>query len=97
MVTSVPSSYVPPVLDTPPPSAAVTERVYTGINSKRAWYVWSEFSVIVKLSLVESLPSHPVNLYPSFAVAVMVTSVPSSKSPPSVETVPPLEEETDIE
>ena len=28
MVTSVPSSYVPPVLDTPPPSAAVTERVY---------------------------------------------------------------------
>ena len=28
MLTDVPSSYVPPVLDTPPPSAAVTANVY---------------------------------------------------------------------
>jgi len=43
------------------------------------------------LRLLESLslPSHPTNSYPSSGVAVMVTSVPSSYVPPSVETVPP--------
>ena len=38
---------------------------------------------------MESFPSHPMNIYPSFAVAVIVISVPSSYVPPSVETVPP--------
>ena len=49
---------------------------------------------MVRLSLVELFPSQPVNLYPSFAVAVIVTSVPSSYVPPSVETEPPSSEET---
>ena len=43
-----------------------------------------------------SVPFQPTNSYPSFAVAVMVTSDPSSKSPPSVETAPPTADaETD--
>ena len=37
-----------------------------------------ELSVIVKVSFVESIPSHPIKAYPSFAVAVMVTYAPSS-------------------
>jgi hypothetical protein len=44
--------------------------------------------------LVELFPSQPVNLYPSFAVAVIVTSVPSSYVPPSVDTVPPSAADT---
>ena len=36
----------------------------------------------------ESLPSQPEKVYPSFAVAVIVTSVPSSYVPPLV-TFPP--------
>jgi hypothetical protein len=31
----------------------------SGFNSKRALNVWFEFKVIVRLSLVESFPSHP--------------------------------------
>jgi hypothetical protein len=34
-------------------------------------------------------PSQPMKIYPSSGVAVIVTSVPSSYVPPSVETVPP--------
>ena len=37
---------------------------------------------------------HPTNSYPSSGVAVIVTSVPSSYVPPSVETVPPPPAET---
>ena len=48
-----------------------------------------EFRVTVKLFDSLSYPSHPTNLYPSSAVAVIVTSVPSSYVPPWVETVPP--------
>ncbi|MDA9811947.1 hypothetical protein N9C07_07015 [Flavobacteriaceae bacterium] len=43
----------------------------------------------LKDASVESTPSHPTNSYPSSGVAVIVTSVPSSYSPPSLETVPP--------
>ena len=42
----------------------------------------------------DSIPSQPSNLYPSFAVAVIVTSVPSSYVPPSVDTVPPYAADT---
>ena len=49
---------------------------------------------MVKVSFVESFPSQPVNLYPSFAVAVTVTSDPSSYVPPSVDTVPPSAADT---
>ena len=45
--------------------------------------------VTVRDASVESLPSHPTNSYPSAGVAVILTSVPSSYVPPSVETVPP--------
>ena len=41
------------------------------------------------VELVESEPFHPINPYPSSGVAVNVTSVPSSYSPPSVDTFPP--------
>ena len=47
-----------------------------------------EFKVYVNGFVVD--PSdHSVNSYPSSGVAVIVTSVPSSYSPPSVDTVPP--------
>ena len=50
--------------------------------------VVSEFNVIVIDSSVE--PSdHPINLYPSSGVAVIVTSVPSLYSPPSLDIDPP--------
>ena len=49
---------------------------------------------MVKLSFVESLPSQPVNLYPSLAEAVIVTSDPSSYVPPSEDTVPPSAADT---
>jgi len=50
---------------------------------------------MVRLSLVELFPSQPINLYPSLAVAVIVTSVPSSYVPPSEDTVPPSAAVTD--
>ena len=49
---------------------------------------------MVRLSLVELFPSQPVNLYPSFALAVIVTSAPSLYVPPSVDTVPPSAADT---
>ena len=85
-VTSVPSWYSPAPVTTPPSPVTVT--VYTGISSKRASSVVSSDSVIVIDSSVE--PSdQPINLYPSPAVAVSVTSVPSLYSPPSEFTLPP--------
>ena len=88
IVTSLPSSYSPPSVDTLPPSVDVTVTVYTGISSKRASSVVSSDSVMVIDSSVE-LFDQPINLYPSSGVAVIVTSVPSSYSPPSVDTLPP--------
>ncbi len=41
------------------------------------------------LAEVELAPNQPPKIYPSFAVAIISISVPSSYSPPSVETVPP--------
>lgn len=40
------------------------------------------------LFVVSSLPSHPINSYPSSALAVTETEVPSSNVPPAV-TLPP--------
>ena len=36
-----------------------------------------------------STPFHPVNSYPSFGVAVILTDVPSSYVPPELDTLPP--------
>ena len=41
------------------------------------------------LSAYASPSDHPINSYPSSGVAVIVTSVPSSYSPPSLDTLPP--------
>ena len=41
------------------------------------------------VELDKSEPFHPLNSYPSFAEAVIVTEVPSSYVPPEVDTVPP--------
>ena len=54
-----------------------------------------ELIVIVSSLPVSLLPSHPINSYPSFAVAVIVTSVSSAYVPPSEDTEPPSELETD--
>ena len=43
---------------------------------------------VIILSIDVSPSDHPTNSYPSSGVAVIVTSVPSSYSPPPV-TVPP--------
>ena len=48
-----------------------------------------EFIVISIVAFEESEPFHPINSYPSFGVAVIVTMVPSSYVPPEVETDPP--------
>ena len=47
------------------------------------------------VELEESDPLHPIKPYPSLGVAVIVTSVPSSYSPPSVDTDPPSPAVTD--
>ena len=86
IVTSLPSSYSPPPVTTPPSPVTVT--VYTGISSKTASIEVSSDNVMVIDSSV--LPSdQPKNLYPSSGVAVIVTSVPSLYSPPSLDTLPP--------
>ena len=41
------------------------------------------------LSADASPSDHSINSYPSSGVAVIVTSAPSSYSPPSVDTLPP--------
>ena len=48
----------------------------------------SVFRVMLILFVVSSLPSHPINSYPSLAVAVTETEVPSSNVPPAL-TLPP--------
>ena len=50
--------------------------------------------MIVIVELVESDPFQPVNSYPSFGVAIMLTEDPSSYVPPEVETDPPVPAET---
>ena len=49
----------------------------------------SEVTESVIVLSFDSIPSQPSNLYPSLGVAVSSNSVPSSNSPPSVDTVPP--------
>ena len=56
------------------------------------WKVASMFKFEFKLNVIDSFvePSdQPVNSYPSSAVALTVTSVPSSYSPPSLDILPP--------
>ncbi|MDG2475950.1 MAG: hypothetical protein P8M27_03095 [Flavobacteriaceae bacterium] len=51
--------------------------------------------MIVSVLEIEVFPSdHSVNSYPSFGIAVIVTSVPSSYSPPSLDTLPPSPADT---
>ena len=69
-------------------------KIRTGICPNKAFKVVFDPSVRVKDASIELLPSHPTNSYPSSGVAVIVTSVPSSYVPPSVETVPPPPAET---
>jgi len=57
--------------------------------SNNDWIVKLEFRIIVIVDSLFEFPSHPTNSFPSSGVAVIVTSVPSSNVPPSVETVPP--------
>ena len=63
------------------------------IISKTASIVVSSVIVIVIVCSSEPLDQE-TNSYPSSGVAVMVTSVPSLYSPPSVSTVPPSPELT---
>ena len=51
--------------------------------------------MIKEVSVPVAFPLQPVKVYPVFAVAVIVTEVPCSYSPPEVLTLPPVPAVTD--
>ena len=76
---------------TDPPELAVKVTLYEGIAENVAFRDVSPLIVIVKDGFVPvSFPLQPAKIYPVLGVAVRVTEVPSSYSPPVVETEPPF-------